>query len=317
MDCPYKCLIEIGTLSTTALLGLSALYQFRVSRRSRRHDLVAEHMQEFAKSDGMKSVYYRIKYQLPIFAPGIRTPGCREEVDLDDLLNHFGSLATGARVEGLSGSDLGSALYYLRAIASHPEVQQYLSETDLNAQEKRMSEMYADLRAYEVQSDPSHGPVQSATALAPSTHNWRPLVTLGRSHPFCYTLTSSNLYIHRGENCQIANTEVAVTHSAAFLTELRAELAKRFGDDAFPLSNSKDRVPAGEAADGLGSVFFQLSGLSPVLASALAAVLVSHGVLEQVHGRRGLHFRLGSAEAFEAFLAEMVGSAQPVVPAKY
>lgn len=321
MDCAFNCDFEflsfianVLTLLVTAGLGWSAIHQFKVSRRSRRHDLVAQHLQEFANSPGMKDVFYRIDHDEPIFTSEVRLAGCQEERNLDDLLNHFDSLATGARVEGINEKDLGSALYYLRAIASSPAVQEYLSVIDLYAENRQMSEMFADLRSYRIitrqEAVIKQQPVSSGTAIASaepisSAEGWSRLTTLGRGHPFCYRLALSNLYIKLGEDYQAAASKRADVYSVAFLRDLHAELRSRFGSSPFPLSNSKDKVPTGRAADGLGSVFYQLSKRSPVLTSTLAAVLVNHKVFVQVDGRSALHFRLGSLEAFEAFLAKM------------
>jgi hypothetical protein len=107
--------------------------------------------------------------------------------------------------------------------------------------------------------------------------DWNGCFTASHRNPFRYRLTPKGLRVEKGP-------VFALEMINAMLTDLH----QGFGSSPFPLLNSRDDVPNGVSAEGIGTAYYRATGQrgQPIHASKLAAILEDLGVFSLVQGSK-------------------------------
>ena len=100
---------------------------------------------------------------------------------------------------------------------------------------------------------------------------WNSCVTLARKKPFRYRITSQDIQVEDGPK-----------FDDKVVNDVLLQLWKDFEFSAFPLSNSATEVRSDGAKNGLGAIYFGLTGRNPPDTSKLAAILEDLTVITPV-----------------------------------
>lgn len=129
--------------------------------------------------------------------------------------------------------------------------------------------------------------LSTSTSLEPAdSDRWTECWTKKHDNPFFYRITERGISVKEGQ-----------TFSDADVNATLQRLWEDFGQTAFPLSNNRDNVPNGLAANGLGTAYFKATGKGAKNTSRLAAMLEELGVINRVvpSPARGMHWTLNTA----------------------
>lgn len=121
--------------------------------------------------------------------------------------------------------------------------------------------------------------------------------TLGRGRRFYYSVCKQENTIYTYENENDPPRPADPMFPFNIIDETIDILLNQFQENPFPLANSADGVPAGEADEGLGTAYHQASNRGAPETSKLAAILEDLDVLTRTAppaGSRGLHFRINA-----------------------
>lgn len=177
------------------------------------------------------------------------------------------------------------ASWLLRAVLDHPNVAQsgFTQNPIPGDNALRALEAALFMIGYDLPSAPPAGETPRPIAVNPlQADEWVECRTGAQNIPFQYQVTQNGIEIRDGVN-----------FATDAISETLSTLWSQLNEQAFPLANSATGVRDGTVPMGMGTAYYQATGLNPPDSSRLAAILEDLRVITRADvPANGMHWRL-------------------------